>query len=164
MILDRKDATIDICLTDEDDDVLNEVRSISALTEREFTLAWQIAINATHLAYTLDSGAVGVLDLQSHERTIMKTSHTNVRGWTQSPRGCVLTCICSYVRTYHLFPIDLAKVCLCITLHINKYANSVATVVTGGYDSALLHFDFHLKSLLSSLQISPFTFRVSFNA
>jgi hypothetical protein len=27
------------------------------------------------------------------------------------------------------------------------------TVVSGGYDSALLHFDFYLGSLLSSLQI-----------
>lgn len=39
----------------------------------------QIKTNGSHLAYTLDSGTVGVVDLKTQARMTMKTSHANVR-------------------------------------------------------------------------------------
>ncbi|KAF8586537.1 WD40 repeat-like protein [Ramaria rubella] len=101
LILGRKDALLDLRLTEEEDDVLNE-----------------ITLNSSHLAYSLDSGSVGVLDLKTREKTAMKTPHTN---------------LCTNVSFIPDRPREL---------------------VSGGYDSALLHFDFHLGSLLSSLEVA----------
>ncbi|KIJ41256.1 hypothetical protein M422DRAFT_229718 [Sphaerobolus stellatus SS14] len=61
MITAKKDALTELRLTEEEDDVIN-----------------QIAINFSQLAYTLDSGAVGVLDLQNLEKRVMKTRHSNL--------------------------------------------------------------------------------------
>lgn len=51
-----------------------------SFSDCNFTLIFkQIATNGSHLAYTLDSGTVGVVDLKTQEHMNMKTSHANVR-------------------------------------------------------------------------------------
>ncbi|KAF8507903.1 WD40-repeat-containing domain protein [Hysterangium stoloniferum] len=61
MILVENDALTKIRITEEDDDVLNE-----------------IATNGSHLAYSLDSGVIGVIDLKSREKIVMKALHSNL--------------------------------------------------------------------------------------
>ncbi|KAF8485608.1 hypothetical protein JB92DRAFT_2760665, partial [Gautieria morchelliformis] len=97
VILTRKDATLEMRLTDQSEDII---------------------INGSHLGYTLDSGTVGVVDLKTQQTSTMRASHAN---------------LCTNVS----FIPDRPRERRCV----------------GCYDSALLHFDFYLGSLLSSLQI-----------
>ncbi|GJJ12622.1 hypothetical protein Clacol_006865 [Clathrus columnatus] len=61
LILERKDCIFESRVTEEAEDILN-----------------QITINKSYLAYTLDSGIVGTLDLKTKEQKTMKTSHSNL--------------------------------------------------------------------------------------
>ncbi|KAJ7273297.1 WD40-repeat-containing domain protein [Mycena rebaudengoi] len=97
------DATAIIELCDGDEDVLNE-----------------LALNGGYLAFSTDSGSVGVVDLPTRTISRMKTSHTS---------------ICGIVRFIPDRPREL---------------------VSGGYDSALLHFDFMQGTTLSRRDIPPF--------
>ncbi|KAH9063479.1 WD40-repeat-containing domain protein, partial [Lactarius vividus] len=72
-----------------------------------------VSENQKCLAFTLDSGAVGVVDLLTNDVWRMKTQHTSV---------CATT---SFIP------------------------DRPSEVVSGGYDSALLHFDFRQGTLLS---------------
>ncbi|KAJ7063495.1 hypothetical protein C8F01DRAFT_1055844 [Mycena amicta] len=99
------DATTVLELGEDEDDVLNEVRLL-------------LALNKTHLAFSTDSGTVGVVDLSTKAISRMKTRHSS---------------ICGIVR----FIPDRTR-----------------ELVSGGYDSALLHFDFVLGSTLSRRDIT----------
>ncbi|KAF7304953.1 hypothetical protein MKEN_01209800 [Mycena kentingensis (nom. inval.)] len=92
------DATMVLELGADEDDVLNE-----------------LALNPskTHLAFSTDSGSVGVVDIATKSVSRMKTQHTS---------------ICGLVRFIPDRPRE---------------------IVSGGYDSALLHFDYMLGSTLS---------------
>ncbi|VDB82906.1 unnamed protein product [Peniophora sp. CBMAI 1063] len=103
LVLTRSDALDTIVLSEDEDDVLNE-----------------IAVNSTGktLAFSTDSGAVGVVDLASRRVRRMKTRHSNICGSV------------SFIPGRH-----------------NE-------LVSGGYDSALLHFDFSLGNLSSRQDFS----------
>ncbi|KAJ7046977.1 WD40-repeat-containing domain protein [Mycena alexandri] len=98
------DATVVIELCPEED-VLNE-----------------LALNPgkTHLAFSTDSGNVGVVDLSSKTVSRMKTAHSS---------------ICGIVRFIPDRPRE---------------------IVSGGYDSCLLHFDFIQGTVLSRREIPQF--------
>ncbi|KAG1895675.1 WD40-repeat-containing domain protein [Suillus fuscotomentosus] len=102
MILAKADATLTLELGAENDDVLNEL----SLNQKN-----------SQLAFCLDSGAVGVVDLSTKQVTRMKTSHDN---------------ICGTVKFIPDRPSEL---------------------VSGGYDSRLLHHDFHQKTILSRFDL-----------
>ncbi|KAG2047960.1 WD40 repeat-like protein [Suillus hirtellus] len=102
MILAKADATLTLELGTENDDVLNEL----SLNQKN-----------SQLAFCLDSGAVGVVDLSTKQVTRMKTSHDN---------------ICGTVKFIPDRPSEL---------------------VSGGYDSRLLHHDFHQKTILSRFDL-----------
>jgi len=74
--------------------------------------------NRTKLAYTTDSGVVGVVDLSTKKSTTMKVKHANI-GWT-----------------------------------VKFIPDRPSEIMSGGYDCALLHFDFIQGSLLSRLDIT----------
>ncbi|KAJ6525621.1 WD40-repeat-containing domain protein [Mycena capillaripes] len=95
-------AVFELC---NDEDVLNE-----------------LALNPgkTHLAFSTDSGAVGVVDLTTETVSRMKTGHSS---------------ICGIVRFIPDRPRE---------------------IVSGGYDSCLLHFDFMQGTVLSRRDIPPF--------
>ncbi|KAG1739398.1 WD40-repeat-containing domain protein [Suillus paluster] len=69
------------------------------------------------LAFCLDSGTVGVIDLSTKKVTRMRTSHDN---------------ICGTVKFIPDRPSEL---------------------VSGGYDSSLLHYDFHQRTVLSRFDL-----------
>ncbi|CAE6414099.1 unnamed protein product [Rhizoctonia solani] len=74
----------------------------------------QIAVSKDMIAYSCDSGVVGVYEIQTKKRRVMKAMHSSIslcRGWFRP-------------------------------------------VVSGGYDSQLLHFDASTGSVLSRLDIS----------
>ncbi|KAJ7444934.1 WD40-repeat-containing domain protein [Mycena latifolia] len=95
-------AVIELC---EAEDILNE-----------------LAMNPgkTHLAFSTDSGLVGVVDLLSKIVSKMKTSHSS---------------ICGIVRFIPDRPRE---------------------IVSGGYDSSLLHFDWAQGTVLTRREIPPF--------
>ncbi|KAJ7685352.1 WD40-repeat-containing domain protein [Mycena polygramma] len=95
-------SAIELC---EDEDVLNELALNSA---------------KTHLAFSTDSGVVGVVDLSTGKISRMKTGHSS---------------ICGIVRFIPDRPRE---------------------IVSGGYDSCLLHFDFMQETVLSRRDIPPF--------
>ncbi|KAJ6630598.1 WD40-repeat-containing domain protein [Mycena sp. CBHHK59/15] len=99
------DAITTLELSEDDEDILNE-----------------LALNTskTHLAFSTDSGSVGVVDLSTKIISRMKTKHSS---------------ICGIVRFIPDRPRE---------------------IVSGGYDSALLHFDFMQGSVLSRRDIPPF--------
>ncbi|KAF9513121.1 hypothetical protein BS47DRAFT_1393619 [Hydnum rufescens UP504] len=84
----------------DDDDVLNE-----------------IACSSTHLAYTSDTGSVGVLDIKSGTILPMRTKHSNIAG------------------------------------SVSFIPDRPKELVSGGYDSHLLHFDFTLGTVLSRFDV-----------
>ncbi|KAJ6597055.1 WD40-repeat-containing domain protein [Mycena vulgaris] len=95
-------AVIELC---DAEDILNE-----------------LALNPgkTHLAFSTDSGVVGVLELSTKTVSRMRTGHSS---------------ICGIVRFIPDRPRE---------------------IVSGGYDSALLHFDFVQETILSRRDIPPF--------
>ncbi|KAG0696916.1 WD40-repeat-containing domain protein [Suillus ampliporus] len=102
MILVQADATLTLELGADNDDVLNEL---------------SINQKNSQLAFCLDSGTVGVVDLSTKQVTRMKTSHDN---------------ICGTVKFIPDRPSEL---------------------VSGGYDSSLLHHDFHQRTILSRFDL-----------
>ncbi|KIK44998.1 hypothetical protein CY34DRAFT_22746 [Suillus luteus UH-Slu-Lm8-n1] len=102
MVLAKADATLTLELGADDDDVLNEL----SLNQKN-----------DQLAFCLDSGKVGVVDLSTKQFTRMKTNHDN---------------ICGSVKFIPDRPSEL---------------------VSGGYDSRLLHHDFHQRIVLSRLDL-----------
>ncbi|KIK44880.1 hypothetical protein CY34DRAFT_22799 [Suillus luteus UH-Slu-Lm8-n1] len=102
MILAKTDATLTLKLCADDDDVLNEL----SLNQKN-----------SQLAFCLDSGTVGVIDLSTKQITRMKTSHDN---------------ICATVKFIPDRPSEL---------------------VSSGYDSRLLHHDFHQRTVLSRFDL-----------
>ncbi|TFK92310.1 WD40 repeat-like protein [Polyporus arcularius HHB13444] len=103
MIATVDDASASVEIGQDEDDVLNEL---------------SIGENGKHLAFTSDSGCVGIVDLSSHAITRMKSRHNTV---------------CGSVKFIPDRPSEL---------------------VSGGYDSALLHFDTAQGTILSRLDIS----------
>ncbi|KAG6810284.1 hypothetical protein H0H92_012582 [Tricholoma furcatifolium] len=102
-------AVLDVSSSDTDskskgEDVLNEIA---------------LNANKTHVAFSLDSGAVGVVDLATNAVSRMKAKHDSV---------------CGSVKFIPDRPREL---------------------VSGGYDTALLHFDFYEGKVLSSRKIPP---------
>ncbi|KAG2744984.1 WD40 repeat-like protein [Suillus brevipes Sb2] len=102
MVLAKADAILTLELGADDDDVLNEL----SLNKKN-----------TQLAFCLDSGKVGVVDLSTKQITHMKTNHNN---------------ICGTVKFIPDRPNEL---------------------VSGGYDSQLLHHDFHQRTVLSRFDL-----------
>ncbi|KAG2038763.1 WD40-repeat-containing domain protein [Suillus americanus] len=102
MILAKADATLTLELGPDDDDMLNEL----SLNQKN-----------SQLAFCLDSGTVGVVDLSTKQVSHMKTSHDN---------------ICGTVKFIPDRPSEL---------------------VSGGYDSKLLHHDFHQRTVLSRFDL-----------
>ncbi|KAL5635350.1 hypothetical protein ACGC1H_004218 [Rhizoctonia solani] len=78
----------------------------------------QIALSKDMIAYSCDSGVVGVYDIQTKKRRVMKAMHSSICG------------------TVGFVPIRPRE------------------IVSGGYDSQLLHFDASTGSILSRLDIS----------
>ncbi|KAJ8587077.1 hypothetical protein M405DRAFT_742533 [Rhizopogon salebrosus TDB-379] len=102
MILAKDDATLTLELGTDDDDVVNELSRNQKCSQ---------------LAFCLDSGTVGVVDLSTKQVTCMRTSHGN---------------ICGTVKFIPDRPSEL---------------------VSGGYDSSLLHHDFHQRTILSRFDL-----------
>ncbi|QRV99853.1 WD40 domain protein [Ceratobasidium sp. AG-Ba] len=105
MVIDPQDAKDVITLIEEgeggEDNVLNE-----------------IAVSKDLVAFSCDSGAVGVWDIQAKTRKIMKAMHSN---------------ICGTLAFVSVRPRE---------------------IISGGYDSQLIHFDAPLGSVLSKLDMS----------
>ncbi|KAF9469370.1 WD40-repeat-containing domain protein [Collybia nuda] len=102
MIQTLEDASSIIELGESAEDILNEL---------------SLNITKSHLAFSTDSGVVGVVDLSTKVVSRMKTRHESV---------------CGSVK----FIPDRSR-----------------EIVSGGYDTALLHFDFEQGSVLSSLKM-----------
>ncbi|KAG1771885.1 hypothetical protein EV702DRAFT_634015 [Suillus placidus] len=126
MILAMADATLTLELGANDDDVLNEL----SLNQKN-----------TQLAFCLDSGIVGVVDLSTKEVTRMKTSHDNVCIFRGSG-AC------------------LAQVAMQICGTVKFIPDRSSELVSGGYDSRLLHHDFHQRTVLSRFDLGSLTFGV----
>ncbi|KAI0707616.1 WD40 repeat-like protein [Earliella scabrosa] len=103
MIATSDDATANVEIGEDEDDVLNEL---------------SISENCKYLAFSSDSGAVGVVDLSSLSVTHMRSRHNTV---------------CGSVK------------------FIPERPNEI---VSGGYDSALLHFDIAQGNILSRFDIT----------
>lgn len=102
MILAKADATLSLELGADNDDVLNEL----SLNKKN-----------SQLAFCLDSGTVGVVDLSTKQVTRMRTSHDNICG------------------TVKFIP------------------DRPSEIVSGGYDSSLLHHDFHQRTVSSRFDL-----------
>ena len=85
------------------------------------------------LAFCTDSGSVGVVDLVSRRVRRMKTRHGNV-GTIHSDTLCTSNTL---------------QICGSVSFIPNRHNE----LVSGGYDSALLHFDFKQGTLLSRFDI-----------
>ncbi|KAF8969646.1 WD40-repeat-containing domain protein [Flammula alnicola] len=105
MIQTLEDALVTIGVGETEADILNELA---------------LNANKSHLAFTMDSGFVGVIDLSNNSVTKMDTKHDNV---------------CGNVKFVPDRPREL---------------------VSGGYDTALLHFDFVQGKVLSRRQMDPY--------
>ncbi|KAH9945888.1 WD40 repeat-like protein [Epithele typhae] len=103
MILSKDDAIAEIFIGEDDDDLLNELT---------------LSDNGKTLAFSSDSGAVGIVDISNKSISRMKTRHTNV---------------CGSARFIPDRPSEL---------------------VSGGYDSAVLHFDVAQGIILSRFDIA----------
>ncbi|KAG8746939.1 hypothetical protein FRC10_003110 [Ceratobasidium sp. 414] len=122
LVIDRKDAKDVITLIGEEggeDNVLNE-----------------IAVSKDMIAYSCDSGSVGVYDTQTRNRKLMKAMHSNVRIVAVSRLATVL--------------LDISLMLVQPDMRLSR----IRSVVSGGYDSQLIHFDAPLGSVLSRLDMS----------
>ncbi|KAI0723954.1 WD40-repeat-containing domain protein [Cerioporus squamosus] len=131
-----------ICLSAGLQKMIATVDDASASLEIGMMMTTQLSIseNGKNLAFTSDSGSVGIVDLPSHTVSRMKSCHNTV---------------CGSVKFVPDRPSEL---------------------VSGGYDSALLHFDITQGTILSRFDISaptpsegvslspPFVLSVSVNA
>lgn len=96
----------------------------------------QLALNSnkTHLAFSMDSGVVGVIDLSNNDIIKMKTNHTSV---------------CYLLPCFNLLPTISVQVCGSVKFIPDRPRE----LVSGGYDMILLHFDFMQGTVLSQYKI-----------
>ncbi|EJD44198.1 hypothetical protein AURDEDRAFT_166913 [Auricularia subglabra TFB-10046 SS5] len=115
LVMTREDAVVDkrILTEDLDDNVLNE-----------------IALNKSHIAFTCDSGLVGIYDPTLQDVRFLKSKHNNVSG----PIAFIPSRPRDGKHIHFFCPRHLTHV----------------IVVSGGYDCALLHSDYLLGTYLSS--------------
>jgi hypothetical protein len=90
------------------------------------------------LAFSCDSGLVGVIDISTKQVTKMRTLHTNVGLKVGAKFGS---------PSRRLIPIH--KICGTVRFVPNRPSEILST----GYDSALLHFDIAQGSVLSRFDI-----------
>ncbi|KDR73652.1 hypothetical protein GALMADRAFT_280791 [Galerina marginata CBS 339.88] len=105
MIQTLEDAQVTIQVGEGETDILNELA---------------LNANKSHLAFTMDSGYVGILDLAEKTFTKMETKHNSV---------------CGSVKFVPDRPREL---------------------ISGGYDTFLLHFDYVQRKVLSRCQMDPY--------
>lgn len=78
-----EDAILTMELAESEEETLNEVRVTTIIWIHNGVLSGisQIAlnINKSHLAFSMDSGVVGVVDLSTNTISRMKTKHESVR-------------------------------------------------------------------------------------
>ncbi|ETW85973.1 hypothetical protein HETIRDRAFT_29644, partial [Heterobasidion irregulare TC 32-1] len=103
MILSLSDASTIFDISEDDEDVLNEI---------------MLNPSGKYLAFSTDSGTVGTVEIATKKISRMKSRHDN---------------ICGSVAFIPDRPSEL---------------------VSGGYDSALLHFDFHQGNVLSRIDFT----------
>ncbi|KAG5352981.1 hypothetical protein C0989_011624 [Termitomyces sp. Mn162] len=101
-IADDALLVVDVSSPDQENDELNEIA---------------LNANKTHIGFTLDSGAVGIVELATKAVSKMKSKHES---------------ICGCIRFIPDRPREL---------------------VSGGYDTALLHYDYHEGKILSTRKI-----------
>jgi hypothetical protein len=82
MIQIADNAILSMDLADSEEETLNEVRVTIIIYARNGVLSGisQIALNVnkSHLAFSMDSGVVGVVDLSTKAVSRMKTKHESV--------------------------------------------------------------------------------------
>ncbi|TFK42297.1 WD40-repeat-containing domain protein [Crucibulum laeve] len=105
MIQMREDAVSTIEVGESDEDILNELA---------------INTNKSHLAFSTDSGTVGVIDLLNNAVSTMKVKHESVCG------------------------------------SVKFIPERAREIVSGGYDTNLIHFDFTQGTELSRQKMDPF--------
>ena len=99
-----------------------------------------ISDSGKHLAFSSDSGTVGTVDLSTRQVTRMKSRHTTVG----TGMSAVATCLDS---------IERVQVCG----SVKCIPDRPSEIVSGGYDSAILHFDIGQGSILSRFDIGKCT-------
>ena len=145
LILTSADASFYVALGQDEEDVLNEVRIPNALlflrTGSSYHLR-QISLSDTkkYLAFSTDAGTVGVMELPTKHITRTKVSHTSVH----------LTSDLEFIRLISLF-----QICASVKF-IPDRPNEL---ISGGYDHALLHFDFKQGTVLSRFDIGKLALR-----
>lgn len=100
------------------DDAEDVVKLIEEGEGGEDNVLNEIAVSKDYIAYSCDSGSVGVVDIQTKNRRLAKAMHSNICG------------------SLAIVPVRPRE------------------IVSGGYDSQLIHFDAPLGSVLSRLDIS----------
>jgi len=80
MIQTADDAILTVDLAESEKDTLNEVRVIDYMHHGVLSGISQITlnINKSHLAFSMDSGVVGIVDLSTMAISRMKTKHESV--------------------------------------------------------------------------------------
>jgi len=80
LIQNLEDAIVSID-TGEPEDILNEVSSQIPFEELTLSRISKLSLNSnkSHLAFTMDSGLVGVIDISNNAITKMETKHESVR-------------------------------------------------------------------------------------
>jgi hypothetical protein len=81
MVMTAADASFAYNVCEGDDDVLNEVRSYLCLSVFTYFMLRKISLDASakNIAFSTDSGHVGILNLQSKSVIRMKAKHETVR-------------------------------------------------------------------------------------
>lgn len=81
MIQTADDALSVIELAESEEDILNEVRALfrdNAIFGPIVISQLSMNVNKSHLAFSMDSGVVGVVDLSTKSVSRMKTKHESV--------------------------------------------------------------------------------------
>ena len=99
-----------------------------------------ISDNGKYLVFSSDSGTVGTVDLSTKQVTRMKNRHTTVS-------------ISSQAVVTRLDSIKRVQVCGSVKFIPDRPSE----IVSGGYDSTILHFDIGQGSILSRFDISKCT-------
>ncbi|KAI0062311.1 WD40 repeat-like protein [Artomyces pyxidatus] len=98
IIQSADDAMDSIEIGEDEEDLINEI---------------MLSSNQKHLAFSTDSGAMGVIELATHRISRMRTRHNSICG------------------------------------AVSFIPDRPSEIISGGYDSALLHFDFAQGNILS---------------
>ncbi|KAB5595698.1 WD40 domain containing protein [Ceratobasidium theobromae] len=105
----------------------------------------QIAMFKDLIAYSCDSGSVGVLEIQTKNRRTMRAMHTSVR-ILNFGRDMWFCCFRSN-------PAARKQVSFLNLFEDQLMLGGSHSVVSGGYDAQLIHFDASLGSVLSKLDV-----------